>query len=47
MKLVKNGDGYYIVSVFNDAEEKVLYVFMSSNPVARGVNFTEQFAATK
>ena len=48
IKLHKNGDGYYIVSAKNDAEEKTLYVLMSSeNGNVYDVNFTGEFKGLK
>ena len=45
IKLHKNGDGYYIVSVANDAEEKTLYVLMSSEDGGvYDANFTGEFS---
>jgi hypothetical protein len=42
-KLHRNGDGYYIVAVTNDAEQKTLYVLMTSNGDVSNVNFTGEF----
>lgn len=42
-KLHKNGDGYYIVSVTNDAEQKTLYVLMTSNGDVNNANFNGEF----
>lgn len=43
-KLHTNGDGYYIVTVLNEAEQKTLYVLMTSNGDIYGANFTGEFA---
>jgi len=44
VKLHKNGDGYYIVAATNDAEEKTLYVLISSDDGAvYDANFTGEF----
>lgn len=42
-KLHRNGEGYYIVSVTNDAEQKTLYVLMTSNGEIYDANFTGEF----
>lgn len=42
--LLKNGDGYYIVSVLNQVEQKTLFVLMTSNGDVYGANFTGEFA---
>ena len=42
-KLHKNGDGFYIVSVTNDVEQKTLYVLMTSNGDINTANFTGEF----
>jgi hypothetical protein len=48
IKFVKNGDGYYIVSVANDAEKKTLYVLMSSEDGAvYDANFSGEFSKLK
>ena len=43
-KLHTNGDGYYIVTVFNELEQKTLYVLMTSNGDIYGANFSGEFA---
>jgi hypothetical protein len=48
MKLLKNGDGYYIVSATNDAEGKILYLHMSSEDgTVYDANFTGEFQNLK
>lgn len=42
-KLHRNGDGYYIVTVTNDVEQKTLYVLMTSNGEVYDANFTGEF----
>src|SRR5687767_12560704 len=42
-KIHRNGDGYYIVAVTNDVEQKTLYVLMTSNGDVSNVNFTGEF----
>lgn len=42
-KLHRNGDGYYIVAVTNDTEQKTLYVLMTSNGDVSNANFTGKF----
>ncbi len=42
-KLHRNGDGFYIVTVTNDAEQKTLYILMTSNGDVTDVNFTGEF----
>lgn len=42
-KLQKKGDGYYIVAVTNDTEQKTLYVLMTSNGDVSNANFTGEF----
>lgn len=46
-KLHRNGDGFYIVSVTNDAEQKTLYVLMTSNGDVSNANFTGEFEGLK
>lgn len=46
-KLLRNGDGFYIVTVTNDAEQKTLYVFMSSNGEIYDANFSGEFKNLK
>lgn len=42
-KLHRNGDGFYIVAVTNQAEQKTLYVLMTSNGDVSNANFTGEF----
>lgn len=42
-KLHKNGDGYYIVTIVNEVEQKTLYVLMTSNGDVYDANFTGEF----
>lgn len=42
-RLLKNGDGYYIVTVTNDVEKKTLFLLMTSNGDVYGANFTGEF----
>lgn len=42
-KLLKNGDGYYIVTVTNDVEKKTLFLLMTSNGDVYDANFTGEF----
>jgi hypothetical protein len=42
-KLFKNGDGYYIVTVANEAEKKTLFLLMTSNGDVYDANFTGEF----
>lgn len=47
VKLHKKGDGYYIVSILNDAEKKTLYVLMSAEGEAYDAGFTSDFKNLK
>jgi len=46
-KLHRNGDGYYIVTVTNEAEQKTLYILMTSNGDVSNANFTGEFKGLK
>ncbi|MEN0037844.1 MAG: DUF6488 family protein [Cellvibrio sp.] len=46
-RLLKNGDGYYIVTVTNEAEKKTLFLLMTSNGDVYGANFTGEFEQLK
>lgn len=46
-KLLRNGDGFYIVTVTNDDENKTLYVLMSSEGGIWDANFTGEFDQVK
>lgn len=46
-KLHRNGEGYYIVTVTNDVEQKTLYVLMTSNGEVYDANFTGEFKDLK
>jgi len=39
----KKGNGYYILSVFNESEKKTLYILMSSSGEVYDANFTGVF----
>lgn len=42
-KLHRNGDGFYIVAVTNQAEQKTSCVLMTSNGDVSNANFTGEF----
>jgi hypothetical protein len=42
-KLLKNGEGYYIVTVTNEVEKKTLFLLMTSNGDVYDANFTGEF----
>jgi hypothetical protein len=46
-KLLKNGDGFYIVTITNDKEQKMLYVLMSSKGEIYDANFSGKFEKLK
>jgi hypothetical protein len=46
-KFLRNGDGFYIVSVTNAKENKTLYVLMTSNGEVYDANFTGEFVSLK
>lgn len=46
-KLLRNGDGFYIVTITNEEEQKILYVLMSSNGEIYDVNYTGKFEKIK
>lgn len=43
VKLHRKGDGFYIVAVTNQAEQRTLYVLMTSNGDVSNANFTGEF----
>lgn len=47
VKLLRNGDGFYIVTITNDEEQKMLYVLMSSNGEIYNANFNGEFKKLK